>query len=273
MQHNSQYKLQRSFQRIGAVLLRYLFLLRSSWPRLIELAFWPTLEMIIWGFTSSYLSQHMTNAAYGAGVLIAGALLWDFLIRSQIGISMGFLEELWSRNLGHLFISPLRPQEWMAALIASSVMRAMISVVPAVLLAIVFYHYNLFTLGLPLVGFIACLLVMGWWFGFLVISVIMRFGQGAEVLAWMIIYAVAPVSAVFYPVSTLPGWLQAIAFILPSSHIFEGMRAIIIHGYYDAAQMGWAIGLNIIYMIIGATVLWFSIQNARNRGALLVVGE
>jgi len=268
-----QPSIHQSLQRIGAVLLRYLFLLRSSWPRLIELAFWPTLEMIIWGFTSRYFSQHTDNIAYTAGVLIAGALLWDFLIRSQIGVSMSFLEELWSRNLGHLFISPLRPWEWMVALIASSVMRVLVSVVPAVLLAIVFYHYNLFSLGLPLIGFVGCLLVMGWWFGFMVISVILRFGTGAEVLAWMMIYAIAPISAVFYPIAILPPWLQAIAFILPSSHIFEGMRAIVIHGYFDAAQMAWAVGLNIIYLFIGIFVLWFSLQNARQRGAILVVGE
>ncbi len=265
--------MRHSLERIGAVLQRYVYLMRSSWPRLVELAFWPTLEMIMWGFTSVYLVQHVNNFAYGVSLFIAGALLWDLLIRSQLGVSVGFLEELWSRNLGHLFISPLRPHEWMAALIISSIMRATISVLPAMLLAIVFYHYNIFTLGLPLIGFIICLMWMGWWFGFLVISVIMRFGQGAEVLAWMIVYAIAPMSAVFYPISTLPAWLQVIAFILPSSHIFEGMRAIIIHGTFDAAQMWWAVGLNVIYMIIGVIVLWFSIQNARNRGALLVVGE
>ncbi len=264
--------MQHSLERIYAVLLRYMYLIRSSWPRLVELAFWPTLEMIIWGFTSSYFAQHMSGVTQAAAMLIAGALLWDFLIRSQIGVAMGFLEELWSRNLGHLFISPIRTHEWMVALIASSAIRALISVVPAVLLAIVFFHFNLFQMGLPLVAFIFCLMMMGWWFGFLVISAIMRFGLGAEILAWMLIYAIAPVSAVFYPVSTLPDWLQPVALALPSSHIFEGMRAAM-NGVFEVSHLWWAVGLNIVYMILGIVVLNMSVKDARNRGALMVVGE
>lgn len=264
--------MKNSLERISAVLLRYLFLLRSSWPRLIELAFWPTLEMLIWGFTSHYFAAQMSNTTQVVAALISGALLWDFLIRAQLGVSMSFLEELWSRNLGHLFISPIRTHEWLAALISASVMRSMLSVIPATLLAMVFYHYNPAVLGAPLVAFVFLLLMMGWWFGFLVIAVILRFGQGAEVLAWMMVYAIAPISAVFYPVSTLPEFLQPVALALPSSHIFEGMRAALA-GQFVPDHLWWALGLNIIYMILGVLALRLSLHNARNRGALLVVGE
>jgi ABC-2 type transport system permease protein len=261
-----------SLERISAMLLRYYFLLRSSWPRLIELAFWPTLEMLIWGFTSHYFASQMSNTGQVIAALISGALLWDFLIRAQLGVSMSFLEELWSRNLGHLFISPIRTHEWMAALVSASVMRSMLSVVPAALLATAFYHYDPTVMGVPLVAFVFLLLMMGWWFGFLVIAVIMRFGQGAEVLAWMMIYAIAPISAVFYPVASLPEWLQPISLALPSSHIFEGMRAALA-GQFTPDHLWWALGLNIVYMLLGILALRWSLHNARNRGALLVVGE
>ena len=266
--------MKNSLNRISALLLRYLYLIRSSWPRLVELAFWPTLEMIIWGFTSTYfVTRTGSSMTYGVSVLIGGALLWDFLIRTQMGVSVNFLEELWSRNLGHLFISPIRPWEWIVALIISSTIRALLSVLPAVALAICFFHYNLFSMGLPLVGFLICLFMMGWWFGFLVIAIIMRFGQGAEILAWMLVYAISPISAVFYPVSILPGWLQAVAFAFPSSHIFEGMRAVIMHQTFNVSEIWWAFGLNVIYTILSLIILRISFRNARSRGALLNVGE
>ncbi len=145
--------------------MRYLYLLKSSWPRALELVYWPTMQMILWGFTSQFL---MTNSAYvarAAGVLLGAVLLWDVMFRGQLGVSVSFLEELWSRNLGQLFITPLRPSEWALSLVAMSLVRVLIGMVPAALLAIPLYHYSIFTLGLPLIAFFTLLLVMGWALG------------------------------------------------------------------------------------------------------------
>ena len=141
--------------RVWAMLLRYLYILRSSWPRTLELLYWPTLQMLIWGFMSQFLAQNTSYVAQAFGVLLAAVMLWDLLFRSQLGLSISFLEEMWSRNLGQLFVTPLRPYEWVLSLLAMSVIRVTIGIVPAMLLAIPLYHYSIFDMGLALAAFIA----------------------------------------------------------------------------------------------------------------------
>lgn len=262
-----------SVRRIAAMVLRYWYLLRGSWPRILELAYWPTVQMIIWGFISQFMATNSTWVAQAAGVLIAAVLLWDVLFRGQLGVSVSFLEEMWSRNLGHLFVSPLRPGEWVAALMTMSLIRTLMGTIPAALLAIPVFGYSIFDMGLPLAAFFANLIVMGWWLGLLIVALILRHGLGAESLAWVAVFLLAPVSAVYYPVSVLPGWLQAVAWTLPSAHVFEGMRALMFEDAVRWDHLAWATGLNIAYMAAAAGVFLHFFNVARRRGALLQTGE
>ena len=147
--------------RISALLLRYFFLLRSSWPRLLEIAYWPTVQMIIWGFTSVHFSNSSPELTAG-GILISAVLVWDSLFRSHISYTLSFLEEMWSRNLANLFVSPLRPWELILSLATVSMIRTLIGMVPAALLAIPFFGVSVFELGLPLLGFFLNLVFTGW---------------------------------------------------------------------------------------------------------------
>jgi ABC-2 type transport system permease protein len=204
------------------MLLRYLYILRSSWPRTLELLYWPTLQMLIWGVMSQFFYQNSSYVARAFGVLLAAVMLWDLLFRSQLGLSISFLEEMWARNLGQLFVTPLRPYEWLLSLLAMSIISVTIGVVPAALLAIPLYHYSIFDMGLPLVAFVAVLAAMGWGLGLAICGAILRHGMGAESLAWTVIFAIAPLSCVYYPVTTLPIWLQPVCWALPSTYVFEG---------------------------------------------------
>jgi ABC-2 type transport system permease protein len=260
-------------RRIGAMLLRYLYLLRSSWPRTLELLYWSVVQMVLWGFTSQFLMTNSSYVARAGGVLLAAVILWDVLFRSQLGVSVSFLEELWSRNLGHLFVSPLRPYEWVLSLLAMSLVRVSISVVPAALLAIPLYHYSIFTLGLPLIAFFTLLLVMGWALGLMIDALLLRHGLGAESMGWAAVFFLSPVSAVYYPVSVLPHWLQYVAYMLPSAHVFEGMRAVMFAHVFRLDHFLAALGLDIAYIILGAVLFLRAFQTARRRGALLQVGE
>lgn len=262
-----------SVQRVGAMVLRYTYLMRHSWPRLLELAYWPTVQMILWGFLNQFLMQHSTWVAQAAGLLIAAVLLWDVLFRGQLGVSVVFFEELYARNLGHLFVSPLRPYELVTSLLVISLLRTLIGTGTAALLAIPFYHYSIFTMGLPLLAFFTNLLVMGWAIGLLVSALVLRYGLGAENLAWAVIFAVAPVSGVYYPVSVLPGWLQPVAHALPSSYVFEGMRAVMIEGVFRHDLLWSAIGLNLFYLLVGVGVFLGTFRVARKQGLLLHIGE
>ena len=181
-------------RRIWAMSLRYLYLVRGSWPRMLEMLYWPAVQLILWGFISQFFATHSSWVAQASGVLLAAVILWDVLFRGQLGVSLAFFEELYSRNLGHLFVSPLRPFELVCALLVISMVRTLIGVGGAALLAIPLYGYSLFDLGLPLLAFFANLLVMGWAIGLLVASLVLRYGLGAESLAWVAIFAVAPVS-------------------------------------------------------------------------------
>jgi ABC-2 type transport system permease protein len=259
--------------RVYAMLLRYLYLLRSSWPRALELVYWPTIQMILWGFMTQFLMTNSTYVARAFGVLLAAVLLWDVLFRTQLGVSMSFLEEMWARNLGHLSVSPLRPYEWVLSLLAMSLVRVMIGVLPAALLAIPLYHYSIFTLGLPLLAFFVNLMVMGWGLGLMICALILRHGQGAESMAWLAIFVLSPVSGIYYPVSVLPGWLQVVSAILPASHVFEGMRAVMFEHVFRWDHFAAALGLNVVYIVLGGVLFLAAFRNARHRGALLQVGE
>jgi ABC-2 type transport system permease protein len=263
-----------SARRIWGLMYRHIALYRRSWPRLLELAYWPVLNMCIWGFTASFLTGRLGNTAIVAGAsLMGGVLLWEVTLRGQMGMSISFLEEIWSRNLGHVFVSPLRPWELVAALIAMSIMRMLAGVVPAILLAWALYAFNLFSLGPVLVLFFINMMVMGWWVALGVVSLILRHGAGAEALAWGVLFGLAPFSAVFYPVSVLPTFLQPVALALPAAHVFEGMRGILLDGFVSYGHLAAATGLNIFWL--GAASLLFARQfhQARVRGALLTIGE
>ncbi|MFZ4406513.1 MAG: ABC transporter permease [Paracraurococcus sp.] len=263
-----------AIRRIWGLVYRHLALYRRSWPRVLELMYWPILQMVVWGFVTAYLAGVQNNTAgIAAGMLLGGVLLWEVTLRSQMGFSISFLEEIWSRNLGHVFVSPLRPRELVAGLMAMSVIRVVIGVAPAVLLAWLLYSFGLFAMGPVVVAFFAALLMMGWAVALGVTSLILRYGAGAEALAWSVLFGLTPFSAVFYPVSVLPLWLHPVAYSLPSAHVFEGMRAALLDGTIAWGHLAAAFALDAFWMAVMATVFMRQFQSARVRGALLNIGE
>ena len=265
--------LRASLRRIGALVQRYIYLLRSSGVRLIELIYWPFLQMLTWGFLQQYLAETTGPLAQAAGVLIGSVLLWDILFRSNIGFSTTFIEEMWSRNLGNLLISPLRPYELVAALSAWSVIRLSVSIVPVAGAAYFFFGFNLLDLGLPLVAFFVVLVLTSWSLGLIAAGVILRYGLGAEELAWSLAFVLLPLCCVYYPVSVLPDWLQPVALALPPTHVFEGMRSILLHHTFDAKELWWALGLNAVYLVAGYVTFSRFLASARVNGTLVQLGE
>src|SRR3989338_8820601 len=262
-----------SLRRIGGIVRRHVYLLRGSGPRILELVYWPTVQMVLWGFITVFLVGHSSWVAQASGVLISAVLLWDVLFRGQLGVSLVFMEEMWSRNLGHLFVSPLRPVELAAALLVMSFIRTLIGVGSAALIAIPLFDYSIFSLGLPLLAFFTNLIVMGWAIGLLVSGIVLRYGLGAESMAWIAIFAVQPISGVYYTIETLPVWLQYVAAILPSSHVFEGMRSVLFDHTFRVDLLLHAVLLNVAYLAAGFVSFLAFFKVARVRGQLLHVGE
>jgi ABC-2 type transport system permease protein len=262
-----------SLSRIGAMILRYLYLLRSSWPRLLEIVYWPLVTMVMWGFLQTYLNQHSGFLAAAGGTLIGAILLWDIVMRGQLGFSVSFLEEMWSRNMANLLISPLTRSEFLIALMTMSVIRLVISTVPVTLLAILFFGFNLWSLGLALGAFFANLLIAGWAVGTLVSGLILRNGMGAEGFAWTFMFFIMPLCAVFYPVSTLPAFLQPVAWALPPTYVFEGMRALMFDNVFRADLMIQAFAINALCLAAACFAFVKLLDSARRAGSLMVIGE
>jgi ABC-2 type transport system permease protein len=262
-----------SVNRVGALVLRHVYLMRTSFPRLLELMYWPTVQMVLWGFITLFFQSHSSWVAQAAGVLISAVLLWDVLFRGQLGVSLVFMEEMWSRNLGHLFVSPLRPLEMVGGLLTMSLLRTVIGVGGAALIAIPLFHYSVFDLGLPLIVFFSSLILFGWSIGLVVSGIVLRYGLGAESLAWVAIFAIQPVSGVYYPIDVLPEWLRSVAAVLPSSYVFEGMRAVLFQHVFRIDLLMTALALNVVYLGFGVAAFLYFFNTARRRGQLLNVGE
>jgi ABC-2 type transport system permease protein len=262
-----------SGRRVFALMLRYWYLLRSSWPRLLELIYWPLVQMITWGFLQSYIQQNANPVTFIAGTLIGAMLLWDVLFRSQLGYSVSFLEEMWSRNLGNLFMSPLRPLEFMAAMMLMSLVRLVIGLAPVSVLAILFFGFNVYSLGFAAIGFFVNLVLTGWAVGIAVSGLVLRNGLGAEGLAWTVMFVLLPLSCVYYPVSVLPGWLQPVAWALPPTSIFEGLRALLIEQVVRTDLLLQALAMNAVLILAAIALFLWLVEDSRKSGSLLQMGE
>jgi ABC-2 type transport system permease protein len=207
------------------------------------------------------------------GVFIGSVLLWDILFRGQLGFSISFLEEMYARNLGNIMMSPLRPAEFISSLMIMSLVRLMIGMVPVSFLAIAFFGFNIWGLGLALAVFFMNLMLTSWGIGILVAGLLLRNGLGAETLAWTFMFLLLPLCCVYYPVAVLPVWLQWIAWALPPTYVFEGMRALIIHHEFRSDLMLQAFALNAGLFAGGCVAFFALLASARRAGTLLQTGE
>jgi ABC-2 type transport system permease protein len=262
-----------SILRISALVRRHIQLWRSSVMRLVDSIYWPAVQMVMWGFLTQYLLPQASFVAQAAGVLLSGLMLWEVVVRGNLSLSIAFLEEIWSRNLGHLFVSPIRSWELAAGIVVVALLRTLLGMIPVSLLAWAFFGYNIYSLGLPLIAFFFILQMFSWSIGLAMSGLVMRVGQSAESFAWAAVFILMPVSGVYYPVSVLPEWLQAIAWALPTSYIFEGMRAILTEKAVHWNLMAVAFALSIVYLVVGFQVFQWFYRSSRRVGSLLGQGE
>jgi ABC-2 type transport system permease protein len=262
-----------SARRVRGVLRRHAYLIMKSWTRIVSMMYYPTVTMVVWAFVTLYLAPTNDFLRDAPGFFIGAVLLWDVLFRGQLGVSLTFIEELYARNLGNLFVSPLTLPEFIAGQLTMSVLRALIGVGGACVFAWLLFHYSIFSLGFPLIAFFANLLVFGWAIGLAMSGMIMWLGLGAEELAWAAIFVVAPVSGVYYPIDVLPDWMQWIAWATPSAHVFEGMRRVLLQGVFPWDEFWAAAALNVVFLVLGAAIFAWAVRAARNDGKLLQMGE
>ena len=256
------------WHRIYALLLRYLYLYPRSVPRILDIFFWPVTDLLVWGFLTIYLQNIQPDAPYFGRMLLGSLILWNFTNRSQQGISIAFLEEIWEKNLINIFITPISLKEFLAATILVGLARIAVLGTFLGTAAFLMFHFNLLSFGWYLVPFILNLFVFGWVLGLFATSIIMRFGQSAQVLAFTLTFILMPFAAVFYPVSVLPPVVKHISLALPISHIFEGMRSVVLQQSLSPDTIVIASVLNIIWLIVALSLFFFMFEYMREKGQL-----
>ena len=259
--------------RIYALSIRHLYLIKGSFPRILDLIYWPTIQIILWGFISKFFTMYSEYYTNTAGVILSCAILYDFLFRSSISFNMLFLEEIWSRNFTNLFIAPLKISEIIIALTCTALIRTLIGIVPAILLMSALFGVSILDMGFPLLLLFLSLYLFGTTLGILVTSGLLRFGPSFENTAWSSLFLLAPLGCVYYPLSILPEWLQVISKFLPLVYVFEEARSILVNNSVNYENILKALFLNISYFSISVAVFYFSFYGARKKGTLVNMGE
>ena len=253
-------------RRIRAMVLRQLLVYRRSTIRIAEIVFWPLMDLLVWGFVTSYLTQFSMPSA--VTFLISATILWDVMYRAQQSVTLSIVQEVWVGNLINLFVSPLKISELVAATCVVGAMRATLTVTLLGLIAYALYAFNMFDMGLALLPFFALLLMFGWAMGIATTGFILRYGEAAEALAWAIPFLVQPISAVFYPISVYPVWLQYVASAFPSTYIFEGMREALNYQTVNSNLLFVSLILNLIYLGAASAFLSWMLAKIRDGGYL-----
>lgn len=259
--------------RVSAIVLEHLLRLRHSFEEIVDTFYWPVMDIIIWGFMTTYFYRLGGATAAVISFLLGGLILWTIAWRSQQDIAVSLLWDVWNKNLTNLFATPLTPWEFLLGVIILGVIKITLTVFLVFIIALVFYSFNLLTLGIYFLPFFANLLFFGWVVGIFVTALILRFGMSIQNFAWGFIVLLQPVAAVYYPVSTLPLPLQYIARILPPSYIFEGMRQILGGSGLSLPYLFWASFLNFVYLIFALLFFSFMFEKAREKGKLVKLEE
>jgi ABC-2 type transport system permease protein len=240
--------------RIRAITRRHAYVLKRSPHRLFDVTVWPLVDVLLFGSIGVFVSRSQGTGSAAFGYLLAGIILWHVVYQSQIAVSTGFLEETWSRNLLNLMVTPLKEAEYAAGVALFGMAKLVVGVGLTAVLALVAYAFDISELGWALLPIAAILLACGWAIALFVIGVVLRFGSGAEALAWGVLFAIMPLSGVFYPVDSLPGPIRPIALALPTTHAFTAMRAVL-----DGRAIPWdSIGIGALSAaLLAAAALWF----------------
>lgn len=258
-----------SLQRIWAIVIRHLF----TWPRelesLAEAFWWPSFDIFIWGLMTVFIQRSQRVANVFISFFLGAIIFWMFVYRAQQEMSFSFLREVWDRNLLNILTTPLSIWEFLGATFILGIFKMLISAAWMVFLAYILFSFDIFKFGFYLIPFIINLLIVGWSAGFVINGFIVRYGFRVQAFAWTMILIIQPFSAVFYPVSSMPSVMQAIAKFLPTSYIFEGMRSVLLNGFMDLKSLLMASGLNLIYLIFSLLVFKTIFYKTQKAGSII----
>ncbi len=257
------------WRRIKGVMLQNAFIMRHSPLRLMELLYWPLIELFLWGFITRFLAQAKTQVAGGVSIILGAVVLWDVLFRSQQELAMTYMVDVWDRNVINLNASPLRQTEYFLGGLMFACIRVVVGSTVLVIITWLAFGFDVLRAGAGLIPALLVLLGYGWSLGLLIRAALMRFGSNAEVLAWSLALLIQPVAAVFYPISSLPGWLQPITYAIPAAQAFEALRALFAPAHQILiGRLAIGAAVDVLYLVIAATVANLAFRAVRRKGLL-----
>lgn len=254
-----------SFKRMWAIFLRYFYICKG-FDSVSDLFYWPAIDIFLWGLTSTWFQSQDPNVPQIALSIVTGLIFWHIVWRGNYEVGINILQEFWNRNLLNLFSSPLKLGEWMGGVMLLSFFKILVSLAFGSFLVFLLYSLNVFIIGWPFLLYFTSLMMSGWFIGFIAGGIAIYTGQRLQMLAWMLAYIFAPFSAVFYPVSALPHWAQMIAKVIPTSYIFEGMRAVLYQHIVGAEYLEMSFILNAVYLVLSITFFSMMFEKSRKKG-------
>jgi ABC-2 type transport system permease protein len=255
-------------RRIAALLFRYLLLVRRDPSRVIDMFYWPLVDIVMWGLITWFVAESGANVPNALAVFLGAAILWNVFFRAAQDVSVSFLDDLWARSLVTLFASELTFAEFGVAITLVGAIKVVVALAAMAAAAWLLYAFDVFTLGWALLPFAANLVLFGWTLGLVSLAIILRFGGRWAIMSWSLPFLIMPVSCVFWPEAVLPAPLRAVARALPTSHVFEGMRAVVVEGRFLPGRIVLATAENLVYLALAAALLAFVHRIALARGLL-----
>ncbi|MDP4229088.1 MAG: ABC transporter permease [Bacteroidota bacterium] len=238
------------FSRAYAIVLRYAYLLRGSATRIVPLFAWSVIDIVLWGFITKYLNRVATSEIDFVPMLLGAVLFWDFFTRVMQGVTTTFFEDVWSRNFLNIFSTPMKISEYLTGLVATTTITSTVGLAAMLIMASAAFGLSFFSYGLMFIPFVLVLVLFGIAFGIFACALVLRLGPASEWFIWPIPAILAPFAGVFYPVSTLPEWMQYISRILPASYVFEGMRDVVSHRTVALTPVLIGGGIAILYILL-----------------------
>ncbi|MGH7864823.1 MAG: ABC transporter permease [Candidatus Binataceae bacterium] len=257
--------------RVAAVVQRHYYESRRNLDRIIDMLYWPVLDIIVWGFFTLYLASANRLQPDLTSFLLGAAILWGLFYAFQRDMAVGFLDELWTRNLINLFSTPLSVGEYVTGLILVNFVKALVGFAAASAVAWLFYAFNILPVMVAFLPYLLNLILFALSLGVFITGLIFRYTTRIQGLAWSFAGLLQPVSCVFYPISALPIALRTVARALPTTHSFEGMRQVLAGNGFSPRQFWWGLGLNAIYFVIAVVFFRWIFEKARTRGLLVKI--
>jgi len=254
--------------RIAAIVYRQFCLIRGSFSRVISPFVWVAVDMVLWGFITKYLNTVSKSGVNFVPTLLGAVLMWDFFVRVMQGVTTGFFEDVWSRNFINFFSTPLLIPEYLCGLVIWSIVTSFLGLMLMISVTSAFFGFSYFAYGMMLVPFLLVLFLFGIGLGIFASAMVLRLGPSAEWFIWPIPALLSPFVGVFYPLSTLPIWMQRISYLLPPSYVFEGMRSIILQGSASWHGLFWGATLAVLYIALACGFFTWIYRHAVRTGLI-----